>query len=427
MTIAKAVKNISILWVSSLIGAGCAFLIQVILARSLGPQQFGLFASVFALVGLFVPLAGFGIAQYWLKEFGKDGWSAVRFIRPSFKFILINLLVVLLLLLLWVILGPHDQTVQIVLLIMSAYILGQVSVELISGKLQLEERYKLLALWQLSPHAMRLLLIIIVSAWLGSKFNVETVAYLFAIVSLLFLLVSIKPLLKMASGKFSLQGHNRHVEISASAKKPLIKDILKNAWPFSLAGLFHLIYFQSDIILVKYITGEEAAGYYNVAFTIMVAVLMFPAIVYQKFLLPKMHRWAHHDKALFYKVYRQGNVAMLILGLLAMVLIWLLSPPAIPFLFGSEYKEAVGLLTILAISAPILFVASSVGATLVTQEHMKTKVKLMGLVAIVNILLNLALIPFYGAGGAAFTTVISNLILLIIYYISVKLYVFRAA
>lgn len=427
MSKAKAVKNISILWVGSLIGAGCAFLTQVILARTLGPQEFGLFASVFALVGLLVPLAGFGIAQYWLKEFGKDGWNAVRFIQPSFKFILINLLFVLLLLLLWIVLGPHDQTVQLVLLIMSAYILGQVSVELISGKLQLEERYKMLAVWQLMPHAMRLLLIIVISLWLGSQFNVQIVAHLFALVSLAFLLVSIKPLLKMARGEFHLQGHNQHAVINVEAAKPLAKNILKNAWPFGLAGVFHLIYFQSDIILVKYITGDEAAGYYNVAFTIMVAVLLFPGIVYQKFLLPKMHRWAHHDRALFYKVYRQGNVAMFILGLLAMVLIWLLSPIAIPLLFGDKYKEAITLLNILAISAPILFVASSVGATLVTQEHMKTKVKLMGLVAIINILLNLALIPLYGAGGAAFATVISNLILLIIYYVSVKLYVFRAS
>jgi len=106
---------------------------------------------------------------------------------------------------------------------------------------------------------------------------------------------------------------------------------------------------------------------------------------------------------------------MLILGLLAMVLIWVLSPPAIPFLFGSEYKEAVGLLTILAISAPILFVASSVGATLVTQEHMKTKVKLMGLVAVVNVGLNLLLIPIYDAEGAAVSTVISNILLLFLY------------
>lgn len=426
MSKAKAVKAISLLWLASLIGAGCAFLTQVILARSLGPQEFGLFASAFAMVSLLVPLAGFGLAQYWLKEFGKDGFDAIRFIKPSFRFILANLVFVFILLLLWIALGPHDKTVQMVLLIMSVYILGQVSVELVSSKLQLEERFNALAVWQLMPHLMRLLLVFAISLWFESQFNVKVVAYLFALVALLFVMLSIKPLSKIARGQFALKGHDPH-SMANNAAPPLVKDILKNAWPFGLAGVFHLIYFQSDIILVKYITGDEAAGYYNVAFTIMVAVLLFPGIVYQKFLLPKMHRWAHHDRALFYKVYRQGNVAMFILGLLAMVLIWLLLPIAIPLLFGDKYKEAITLLNILAISAPILFVASSVGATLVTQEHMKTKVKLMGLVAIVNILLNLALIPLYGAGGAAFATVISNLILLIIYYVSVKLYVFRAS
>lgn len=419
MSKVKAVKTISLLWIGSLIGAGCAFLTQVILARALGPQEFGLFASVFAMVSLLVPLAGFGVAQYWLKEFGKDGLDAVRFIKPSFRFILANLFFVFILLLLWIALGPHDKTVQMILLIMSVYILGQVSVELVSSKLQLEERYNALAVWQLMPHLVRLLLVFAISLWFRGQFNVEVVAYLFVLVALLFVMLSIKPLFKISRGQLALKGHKPR-SMANNALTPLVKDILKNAWPFGLAGVFHLIYFQSDIILVKYITGDEEAGYYNVAFTIMVAVLLFPGIVYQKFLLPKMHRWAHHDRALFYKVYRQGNVAMLILGLLAMVLIWLLSPLAIPFLFGDEYKDAVGLLTILALSAPILFVASSVGATLVTQEHMKIKVKLMGLVAIVNILLNLAFIPIYGAEGAAVATLMSNLMLLFLYYIASK-------
>src|SRR5690606_13992410 len=114
-------------------------------------------------------------------------------------------------------------------------------------------------------------------------------------------------------------------------QQPQVKNILQNAWPFGLASVFHLIYFQSDIVLVKYITGDEAAGYYNVAFTVMMAVLLFPGIIYQKFLLPKIHRWANHDRSLFYKVYRQGNVAMLVLGLLAMAFVWLLSPFPIPY------------------------------------------------------------------------------------------------
>jgi O-antigen/teichoic acid export membrane protein len=56
---------------------------------------------------------------------------------------------------------------------------------------------------------------------------------------------------------------------------------------------------------------------------------------------------------------------------------------------------------------------------------MKTKVKLMGLVAIVNIALNAWLIPFYGATGAAIATVISNFVLLAIFYITAQNLVFN--
>ncbi|WP_407291295.1 flippase [Stutzerimonas zhaodongensis] len=422
----KAAKHISLLWLGSLAGAGCAFLTQVMIARTLGPQDFGIFASVLSLMGLLVPVVGFGIAQYWLKEFGKEGWKAVRFVTPSLKFISFSMALVMSLVVLWGVWGPHDQKMQAVLIIMSLFILGQVSAELISGRLQLEEKYECLAVWQLMPHLARLLLLVVVSGLLGSRFDIESVAYSFALVSLLVFATGFKPMMNMAKGKILLKGHRSQQVREKNLAHPNIIDILRNSWPFGLAGVFHLIYFQSDIILVKYISGNEAAGYYNVAFTVMTAVLLFPGMIYQKFLLPKIHRWANHDRILFYKIYRKGNIIMLLLGLLAMLVVWLLSPLAIPYLFGRDYTNSVELLVVLAISAPILFVASSVGATLVTQEHMRLKVKLMGGVAILNVALNLILIPSYGAKGAAVATVISNGVLLFLYYYSASKFVFKA-
>ena len=115
---------------------------------------------------------------------------------------------------------------------------------------------------------------------------------------------------------------------------------------------------------------------------------------------------------------------MLVLGSIAMLLIWALSAWAIPFIFGSEYQDSILILNILAVSSPIIFVAFSTGATLVTQEHMKLKVKLMGTVALINLVLNFILIPKYGVVGAALSTVVSNLILLILYYHAAETKVF---
>ncbi len=419
----QALKTISLLWVGSLLGAGCAFLIQIVLARHLEPFEFGNFSAAFATVALFTPLAGFGISQYWLKVFGQEGWGATRWLRGTFHFIIISTLSVFALLVIWSLLGPHDKSMQFILLALSFYIFGQVAIELVGSKLQLEERYTYLAIWQLLPNLMRLIFVSIFAFLLNVSFSSEKVAFVYSAISILFALIGGFQLLNMLKGNFDLKGHMSNTAV-VKPTIPNIKMVISQAWPFGLAGLFHLIYFQSDIILVKYITGAEAAGVYNVAFTIMVAVLIFPGIVYQKFLLPKIHRWAHHDRKRFYQVYRQGNVIMLLLGIVAMFLIWIIMPWGVPFLFGEAYQDAVNLLMVLAVSTPILFLASSVGATLVTQEHMKRKVKYMGTVAIINIVLNIILIPTYGIYGAAIATVISNLVLLIIYYTAAKKLVF---
>ena len=64
------------------------------------------------------------------------------------------------------------------------------------------------------------------------------------------------------------------------------------------------------------------------------------------------------------------------------------------------------------------------GAVLVTKQHVYRKVKYMGIVAILNIILNVTFIPIYGAEGAAITTVISNLTLFSLYFFAIKRHVF---
>jgi len=49
----------------------------------------------------------------------------------------------------------------------------------------------------------------------------------------------------------------------------------------------------------------------------------------------------------------------------------------------------------------------------------------MGIVAIINVILNVTFIPVYGEEGAAMTTVASNLILFFLYFSAMKRHVFE--
>lgn len=422
----KTFRAISLLWLGSTLGAGCAFLTQVILARKLGPDLFGIFVASLNTVNLLSPLAGFGIGQFWLKAFGQEGWQAMRWLPGSFKFISLSTAMVLILLICWASLGPHDENAGIILMILTCHVLGQCSIDLVSSKLQLEERYLKLVLWQSFPHMSRLFIVTFLAYIAPNLLSAQTVAFSYAAVAFALFVTALGVLLRLRQGTFELKGHVSPEAPGAQrvADAPGMLQVALQSWPFGVAGLFYLIYYQSDIILLKYMKSAEIAGLYNVAFTILAAVYMLPSVIYQKFLLPKIHRWAHHDRRKFFQIYRQGNVTMLILGLLTMLAIWLLAPWGINFLFGQKYQQAVGLLMTLAVSVPILFVANSVGATLVTKSHMKSKVKCMGAVAGINIILNILLIPHYGAYGAAASTIISNASLLLIYFIYAERIVF---
>jgi O-antigen/teichoic acid export membrane protein len=171
-------------------------------------------------------------------------------------------------------------------------------------------------------------------------------------------------------------------------------------------------------------SGDEQAGFYNIGFVILSAIYIFPSALYQKYLMPKFHRWANHDRNRFYDVYQKGNIVMLILGIIISVVIFASSDFFIPLLFGAQYVKSIELVNILALTLPFYLVAFSVASTLVTQEHMKRKVIYMGLVALFNVILNLILIPIYQAKGAAIATVVSNALLLAIYYYAANKYVF---
>lgn len=420
----QALAAVSLLWIGSISGAAFTFFTQVLLARGLGPSEFGVFSAALAMVTLLAPIAGFGIAGFWLKAFGKEGWQAVRWLKPSLHFVIISTVITFSILIGWSEFGPHDELTKSILFILSAHVLGCVVLELVSSKLQLEERYTSLAIWQLAPHLMRLIFVILLTAVVMDSFSIENISYVYAMVSLCLSVAGVYTLVGMKKGNLKLKGHESYGNRKALVGKINLYTVAMQAWPFGLATVFHLIYFQSDIVILKYLVGSEAAGSYSVAFFVMAGVYLLPGVIFQKFMLAKLHRWANSDRDKFYKSYLVGNRLMLFLGVMAMLLIWLFSPMVIPWLFGVAYKETVTLLMILALCAPLRFIATSVGSVLVTQEHMSRKVKYMGGVAVINVMMNFVLIPHFNAMGAAYATVLSEMILLSLYFYSANKHVF---
>ncbi|MCI5138028.1 MAG: flippase [Candidatus Electrothrix sp. AR1] len=406
----NTIKSVSFLWISSVLGSGSTLITNMLLARTLGADHFGVFSSALSVAMFFTLLAVFGVPQVWLKIFGQEGWAGIRWINLSLQFVAGTSVGASLLLSLWALFGPHEAINKELLFLMCFFLYGQVLIELVASKLQLEGRFTALAVWQVLPNLSRLLLIILL--FFSNSYGISQIGCVYALVGTVVSIVGIFQLYMMKNGLFILAGHIKKTQQIAI---PKMEEFTGEVFPFAMASLFAYIYVKSDIVMVDYIAGSKEAGCYNVAFVILQAILIFPTTLYSKFLIPKYHRWANYKREKFLYSYKKGNLVMAFTGVLVMIFIVIFSKKIILFFFGEEYLHSIILLNILSLTIPISFLSYNVGSTLITKNHMQTKFKLMGAAAFVNIILNSFTILLYGSIGAAISTVITNMFLFLLY------------
>jgi len=417
-------KTLSILTLSTFSGAALTFAIQVFLARILPQSEFGAFYAALSLVTLIAPFAGFGVGSLMLKVFGEEGWAAIRWLRPALNFTVFSCIAALILVLIFGLFFERDELSSKVLYLLSLIIISQALFEYSGAIFQLEGKYNKLSLLHIAPHAMRFFLVFLLYLTYGDALNAITIAQAYLFIGIIIAAIGWTITNRATQGNLSLVGHTKQSPSSYQDRLSAI-TIFKQAWPFVLAGVFYLIYFQSNIILVKYMLGNESAAQYSVAVTIMAGVYILPSVIYQKFLLPNIHIWANHNTGKLKTVYHQGNIAMLAIGTITSISLIAFSKFFIVFLFEKNYIISSDLVAILALGVPFGFISANIGAMLTPKNNMKIKVNCMGLAAIFNVILTMILIMQYGLIGAAYASVATELFLLILYFVTTQKFVFK--
>jgi len=405
------------------------FATQLLLARILGPVQFGAFSAALAIVTLMAPMVGFGLASWWLRVIGEEGYLAQRWIKPSFRFLLLSALFTIFLLIGWARFGPHDNYTAWLTIILTGVALSQAMTDLVSSKLQLEGKYYVLSLWQLTSHPLRLVGVLSLVFFLPI-IQAYQAASVYLLISILVLALGSHQLIAFYFGRYQLAGHTRVRQINARLGNPdqaTIKEIFFKTTPFGFEGLLFLVYYQADLVLIRYILGEESAGIYASATAVMAAVYIIPSVLYQKFFLTKIHRWSFTAPGRLKSFQKAGAFAMFLIGISIALSLWLSSPYFVSKIFGPNYLPAVSLIEILAFSIPFRFLSTHLACILSAHNRIWTSVKLTALTAFLNVLLNLVLIPEYGTAGAAFATVLTYIALALCFVLatSPQLYLSR--
>jgi O-antigen/teichoic acid export membrane protein len=389
--------------------AGVALLTQIVLALAMGPDAYGEFAAALTTITIASPLAGFGVGAFLLKVFGQEGWHGLRWVEPSVHYTLLTSGAVVIGLVAWSLMAEHSTAYSILLLMLVPLVFGQAADSLVSSKLQLEERYFDLGWWQLSVNLARLCAVGALIVFIGGHLAPLQVAGGYSAIAVLFICIAMASVYSFRCGDLLLQGHDKAAVLHAeSLQKPKVSAVMMSSWQFGLSGALYLLYYQSDIVLLNHFLGSEIAGLYNCAYIVVGSTYLLPAAIFQKYLLPRLHRWSAEGSNHLKAVYHDGTLWMGVIGAAGALLVIASAAYLIPLVFGAAYQPSVLLTMALAICIPIRYLSSAADAVLTSGVQLNKKVKAQAGVAFFNVAANVVLIPVYGVWISVALTIASE-------------------
>jgi Membrane protein involved in the export of O-antigen and teichoic acid len=188
--------------------------------------------------------------------------------------------------------------------------------------------------------------------------------------------------------------------------KSVLKGLLTAAYPLFLASLFAMVYISIDVIALRFLASPRTVGEYALVPQIIQAFQILPyAITLAAF--PSLITDSARDSKTFLVNSAKIGRRLAFLGLVMSLILFGIAPSAIILVLGAEYAVTSSLIQVGALCLPFAYLRQLTTKVFICLNRGKTLaiVELVGLIS--ALLLNLSLIPLYGAFGAALSVVLT--------------------
>jgi O-antigen/teichoic acid export membrane protein len=393
MTTAKRIaKNSTFIFLGDAFGHSLQLVLVVYLVRCLGDVTFGKYAFAFAFTSLFMILSDLGLSTLSIREIARDTSKAGEYLTniSITKFILSLITIVLIIVTINLMHYPLDTTLAV-------YIVGGATVftSLTSFFRSIFRAFERMEYEAITRIAERLLIFgsVLPVLFLGYGL-IEVVSVMLIAKALIFLFTLIILIKKFTRPKLTF-------DFSLS------KTLIKEALPFGLAGVFTIIYFQTDTVMLSMMKGDAVVGWYRAAYGLVMGTLFIPS-AFVGALYPVLSRYFTSSKDSLMVVYEKSFKFLLMLAIPLGIGTTLLADRIIIFLYGEEFAHSIIALQILIWVASVLFIYSIVGYTLASINMQLVDTRITAVSALLNVGLNLLLIPTYSYVGAGVASIASQ-------------------
>lgn len=370
---------------------GISYIATLFVVRSLGPSNNGLLAFSVSFVGLFSVIANLGIDQILFERITRDISKKNEILGTAIIIRAVSAIIAIVLILATAIATGNNRTSTLLIFINSWTILFGAPT-LISYYFQARAEGKYQAFGQISATII-LSSLKILAIYL--HFGVFALAYILLLENIIYSIFWVSIYRKTG---------NKIRDLNFNSI--LARDLIANSAPLMLSSVAIAVYSRADQVLLKYLAGNSSVGIYDAAVRLselwyfipsLIITSLFPAIVY-----------AHdHNPELFKQRMTRLYAILIYASVFIGLTMTLLANKIMYMLYGQAFMAGVPVLKIYAWACvPIsLSITINTYLLLIKRNGLAFLSSLAGMV--VNIALNLVLIPRYGLTGAATATIIS--------------------
>jgi len=377
--------------------------VTIYLARYLGVVEFGKFSVVFVYIAFFNILTDLGLQTILVREMARDKSNTQKLIGNAYiiRIILTVTAMILSMLVIRLMSYPEDTTVYIYIAAFTIFFLSFNDFYGTIFRVNLRMEYSIFA--KLVARILSAILIL----WI--IFSRGTLTQVF--IALVF-----SEIVKML---ISYHFSRRFVRPRFDIDLKQWKYLLKECFPIAISSIVVIIYMRIDVIMLSKMVGDASVGIYSAAYRISEPLMLFPG-AFMISLFPVMSRYFKTSNDKLMKVFSLSLKYLLIISLPIAVGAMLTADRIILLVYGEAFADSSAAFQILIwglVLASLNMVLLNM-LTAINKQHFNTITYIIAMV--VNVAMNLILIPILSYNGAAFTNVATKLLIfgLSFYFIS---------
>jgi O-antigen/teichoic acid export membrane protein len=187
--------------------------------------------------------------------------------------------------------------------------------------------------------------------------------------------------------------------------------LIRGGYLIGIRGMLKGVSFRVDAFMLGLLRASSEVGWYGAAFKFLEASFFIQDAIGASFQPAISRAFGKNNRELIAELFGRGLKVLLIVAGFATAIGVVYSYELISFIFGSDYVNATNALRILICALPFVYCSMTCIVMLDAVGSQSRTVGFFAVSVVLNLGLNLLLIPRYGYLGAAFTTIVTEVFL----------------